>query len=66
MLSGWCLNDRNYVSTRFIGGVQRIFCKYVTENRKVILKYHDLDTFCRISVWLLLGICKVFCRVPKS
>ena len=52
-VSGWCLNDEN-VSKRFIGGVQRKFCRYFTGDRTVFCKYQELDTFCRISVSLVL------------
>ena len=66
-MSGWCQNDKN-VSKRFIDGVQRIFCRHFTGDRKISLKYQELETFYRISVsvGLLLGICKVFYWVPEK
>ena len=52
-VSGLCLNDQN-VSKRFIGGVQGIFCRYFTSNRKIFGKFQELGTFCRV-------ICGVKC-----
>ena len=52
-VSQWCLDEKN-VSKSFIGGIQGIFCRYFTGDRTVFCKYQELDTFCRISVSLVL------------